>query len=170
MTYALLPFFLFWLSLQVAESFGRMFLFFLTTIKTFLISCVFACAVFFFFYRSFSTPLSRAQSQYLQDNTFESYKQLLVVFAKQHSSTARSLVEEQGMFFSPEGRRDLSNAVKQNDKIKQEIQYWGEKLTLQPTARDVLINLSRLYHWQGDEMRSAQYVEKAQKIDPNHSY
>jgi len=52
--------------------------------------------------------------------------------------------------------------------INQQIQYWESLRQLQPTHRDVLVNLAVLHQAQGNQDQAQEYLDQAKKIDPNH--
>jgi tetratricopeptide (TPR) repeat protein len=54
-------------------------------------------------------------------------------------------------------------------EIRQELNYWLELAELQPTHRDILINISLLYLAIGDNKTADEYWQRANEIDPNFS-
>jgi hypothetical protein len=52
--------------------------------------------------------------------------------------------------------------------IEQYINYWETIKNLQPTHRDILLNLAALYEYAGDATKSAEMEEAAQQVDPNY--
>ncbi|HEX7017921.1 MAG TPA: tetratricopeptide repeat protein [Patescibacteria group bacterium] len=55
-----------------------------------------------------------------------------------------------------------------NAELETELTKWQALYEQQPTHRDVLINMARLYSAMGDENNARKYVKKAQAIDPNN--
>jgi hypothetical protein len=53
--------------------------------------------------------------------------------------------------------------------MQQYIQYWETMKNLQPTHRDILLNLAALYDYAGDSSKSADLEKQAKYVDPNYS-
>jgi tetratricopeptide (TPR) repeat protein len=51
--------------------------------------------------------------------------------------------------------------------ISQHIQFWEAEREKQPTARDILLNLAKLYTAQGNHTQAEKYLQQARDIDPN---
>lgn len=54
--------------------------------------------------------------------------------------------------------------------INKEISYWEKLRSLQPQHRDVLINLSLLYHAKGETTKAQELLDQARQLDPNNPY
>lgn len=52
--------------------------------------------------------------------------------------------------------------------LTETIKTWEEYHRLQPTHRDVLLNLSLLYSAQGEQEKARKYLLQAQAVDPNN--
>lgn len=55
-------------------------------------------------------------------------------------------------------------------KINQQIMFWENQRNQQPTDRDVLINLTRLYAAQGNQAQVEKYTQEARRVDPNFQF
>jgi hypothetical protein len=53
--------------------------------------------------------------------------------------------------------------------VQQYIQYWENMKNLQPTHRDILLNLAALYDYAGDATQAAKMKKQAKFVDPNYS-
>jgi tetratricopeptide (TPR) repeat protein len=53
--------------------------------------------------------------------------------------------------------------------ITQQIQFWETEREKQPTARDILLNLAKLYTAQGNQTQAEKYLQQAREVDPNFS-
>lgn len=51
--------------------------------------------------------------------------------------------------------------------LEKEIEFWLSWYQVQPTHRDVLLNLHYLYQQLGDEDKALLYLKQAQTVDPN---
>lgn len=54
------------------------------------------------------------------------------------------------------------------EELDQEIAAWEELRELQPTHRDILVNLARLYEANGSLLKAQDYAFKAHEVDPNN--
>jgi tetratricopeptide (TPR) repeat protein len=51
--------------------------------------------------------------------------------------------------------------------LDQEIEFWLKWYQIQPTHRDVLLNLASLFEQAGNEEQALLYLKQAQELDPN---
>lgn len=72
-----------------------------------------------------------------------------------------------GVLF-PYSRSIPPTAITAEARLDQEIQYWENLHQLQPTHRDILVNLVALYQLKGDEAKATYYLEQARRLDPNN--
>lgn len=53
-------------------------------------------------------------------------------------------------------------------ELQEQIEYWERLRSLQPTHRDILLNLSLLYQAKGDQAKANEYLLQAKELDPNN--
>lgn len=54
-------------------------------------------------------------------------------------------------------------------ELRDKLAYWQQVETVQPTHRDVLVNIALLSQALGEEEQYQTYWERAKKLDPNHA-
>lgn len=54
--------------------------------------------------------------------------------------------------------------------FEEEILFWKKQLELQPTSRDVLWKLSKLYSSNNDQKQAEEYSKQAHIVDPNFNF
>lgn len=165
-----LPFFLLSLFLHLAWSGFEMGVLFLGLYSAALIAGGAATITGFFFLHSLSSPLLTFQKAYLQNPSFTHYQDLLIAFAKNNRPVAEEMVLGGEKGLNDQQKNQLRLALKENSKVKKEIQYWESVLPLQPTDRDILFNLSQLYTWDEQPKKAEKTLEMAKNIDPNYPY
>ena len=58
-------------------------------------------------------------------------------------------------------------AVSSNANLQQQLSSWEKMYQLQPTHRDVLLNIARLQEALGQASAAAEFREAARQVDPN---
>ncbi len=54
-------------------------------------------------------------------------------------------------------------------QLNEDLQSWLKLYKLQPTHRDVLLNIANLYSQLGDQEQANNYVQQARQVDPNYA-
>jgi len=82
------------------------------------------------------------------------------------------LIQQRNFFSGPAAQPNAQTPTENHEspQLAQQIQFWENQRTLQPTDRDILINLSRLYTAQGNTTLADQYLHQAHEVDPNFSF
>ena len=162
-----LPVFGLWLGAQVAWSLTRMLGEYLLGLRSLWLSLMWLGFLGFFLLNNTANPLFQAKTNYLTHAEFPEYQELLRVVAQKNEAFAKTVVQQGAHHWSSSQQEALLAAVEQNSVLKKEVQYWENILQLQPTSREVLLNMSQLYAWQDQKEKASVFQKQAHALDPN---
>lgn len=154
---------------RVTWSFIRMFGLFVRTVETPVLSSVFAGLTLLSWVASFSTPLTQLKNQYFFRPSFTAYEQVFRHVAQRSPLAAEQILNNQ-TGLSPAQHHTLSFDANEGSALQDEVIVWENALKLQPTDRDVLLNLYELYTRTNQPLKAQQALTKAKEIDPNYDY
>jgi tetratricopeptide (TPR) repeat protein len=170
MSYTRLPFFLGWLAFSIATSFSRMWLDFLGKLIPLFVAIIFITFMLGSFHRFGQTEVYAQKLHYLKQQTFENYAAYMEKLAQKDFDTTKKTVQAQADSLTPQQHAVLSNTLENKSPLAREIEYWEAVAQLQPTHRDVLLNLAELYQADKNLLRANEYFDKAKAIDPNYNF
>ncbi len=170
MTQASLPLFLAILAFSITTSFVRMWIDFLGKLIPLFAALVFIVFMGFNFYHFGLTSLYATKLEYLKHQTFENYTAYIEQLAQKDFSSSQKTVKAQGESLSDQQHAALSVALENKSPITREIEFWEAVAKLQPTHRDVLLNLAELYQADKNLLRANEYFNRAKEVDPNYDF
>lgn len=64
----------------------------------------------------------------------------------------------------------IQESTHRSQEIQNQTQFWESQRAQQPTDRDILVNLAKLYAAQGNQVQAEKYLQEAHQIDPNFPF
>ena len=139
-------------------------------VRSFLVCLSFTIILLPSFVTFLNSPIAHAKALYLKTPSIAHYDELIKSLTQQSPSQADEIIAAAGSQLSTTQKQRIKNELKQTPLILQQTNYWEHVVKLQPSSRDALFDLSVLYGWQNDRVRSEIFLQKAKQVDPNYAF